>query len=621
MTNSASEKLALVRNLINEGKIEDALRHVIDIEKMENLTSEETLRTLYFKGRSYFQLGKSDISLKIAKELYQKSQELKMPLFSLDAFALEQSVLYSGGFPSNEFYSNLKKYDNLFESIPREESREFQEREAHLLFWQSARDYNLGKLDLALNTQSKSLALIRRVDPHSSLIPYNLMGLTFAYQMKGELNLALECAEEALSLIPEGDSTTLISRKEPIYRIIGYIYFTKGELNYRIIGYIYFTKGELNRALEYYILALEIKKKVDRSGGWVPYPLIIETLLAQKNISQARNYLQQFREFNEKKGSKASKLGYQYAHALILKSSSRMRDHTEAETIFKKLIEEDYIILLTINALKNLCELYFEEFRFSNQMEILDDIKQLIKHLQRYARRIKSYFLIATVKLLQAKLALLQVSMVKARKLLTEAQQVADEHDLQLLAGEISKEHDHLLDELKLWESFKKEQASVAERLKLASIDNVIERLQGRREIEPLESTDIQPILLLILAEGGVLLFSYPFSDKWKRDNDLFGSFLSAFSTFTDEFFSKGLDRVKFGDDTILLQSVGFFSICYLFQGQTYFAKQKLEKFAETIQNDPEIWQTLEKFEKSSQIAELKDLPEMESLLTEVFLS
>ncbi|MHA1473048.1 MAG: tetratricopeptide repeat protein, partial [Promethearchaeota archaeon] len=544
MTNSASEKLALVRNLINEGKIEDALRHVIDIEKMENLTSEETLRTLYFKGRSYFQLGKSDISLKIAKELYQKSQELKMPLFSLDAFALEQSVLYSGGLPSNEFYTNLKRYDNLFNSIPREESLEFQEREAYLLFWQSARDYNMGKLDLALNTQFKSLALIRRVDPHSSLIPYSLMSLAFAYQMKGELNLALESAEEALSLIPEGDSTTLISRKEPIYRIIGYIYFTK---------------GELNRALEYYILALEIQKKVDRSGGWVPYPLIIETLLAQKNISQARNYLQQFREFNEKKGSKASKLGYQYAHALILKSSSRMRDHTEAETIFKKLIEEDYNILLTINALKNLCELYFEEFRFSNQMEILDDIQQLIKHLQRYARRIKSYFLIATVKLLQAKLALLQVSMVKARKLLTEAQQVADEHDLQLLAGEISKEHDHLLDELKLWESFKKEQASVAERLKLASIDNVIERLQGRREID---------------------LFSYPFSDKWKRDDDLFGSFLSAFSTFTDDFFSKGLDRVKFGDDTILLQSVGMFSICYLFQGQTYFAKEKLEKFA-----------------------------------------
>ncbi|GAG84752.1 unnamed protein product, partial [marine sediment metagenome] len=116
---------------------------------------------------------------------------------------------------------------------------------------------------------------------------------------------------------------------------------------------------------------------------------------------------------------------------------------------------------------------------------------------------------------------------------------------LQLLAGEISKEHDHLLEERKLWESFKQEQASVAERLKLASINPVMERLQGRRAIEPLESSGQQPESLLILAAGGVLLFSYPFSDEWKQDDDLFGSFLSAFVTFSDEFFSQGLDRAK----------------------------------------------------------------------------
>jgi len=254
-------------------------------------------------------------------------------------------------------------------------------------------------------------------------------------------------------------------------------------------------------------------------------------------------------------------------------------------------------------------------------MDILDDIQPLIDHLQRNARHTNSYPLLANVKLLQAKLALIQINMVEARKFLTEAQKIADEHDLRILAGEISREHDHLLKELKLWESFKKEQTSVAERLKLASVDGVIERLQGRRAIEPLESRGQKPVLLLILAEGGVLLFSYPFTDKWKRDDDLFGSFLSAFSNFSDEFFSQGLDRAKFGDETILLQSVGSFSICYLFQGQTYFAKQKLEKFAKTLQKEPAIWKTLEKFEKSSQVVELRDIPLMESLLNEVFLT
>lgn len=93
------------------------------------------------------------------------------------------------------------------------------------------------------------------------------------------------------------------------------------------------------------------------------------------------------------------------------------------------------------------------------------------------------------------------------------------------------------------------------------------------------------------------------------------------FSTFSDEFFSQGLDRAKFGEDTILLEPAGSFSICYLFRGQTYFAKQKLVKFAETLKNEPLIWETLEKFEKTSQVAELRDLPRMEKFLTTIFLS
>jgi hypothetical protein len=254
-------------------------------------------------------------------------------------------------------------------------------------------------------------------------------------------------------------------------------------------------------------------------------------------------------------------------------------------------------------------------------MEILEDIQPLIDHLQRNARDSNSYSLLANMKLIQAKIALLQINMVDARKLLTEAQNLADKYDLQLLAGEISREHDRLLEELKLWESIKKTQASASERLELASVDKVMERLQGRRALEPLESSGQQPVSLLILAKGGVLLFIHPFTDEWKQDADLFGSFLSAFSTFSDEFFSQGLDRAKFGEETILLQSVGSFSICYLFRGQTYFAKQKLEKFVETIQKDPVIWETLEKFEKSSQVADLKDLPKMEGLINEVFLN
>ena len=136
-----------------------------------------------------------------------------------------------------------------------------------------------------------------------------------------------------------------------------------------------------------------------------------------------------------------------------------MRDHFEAEAMLRKMVEDyptDYASFWNNIVLTSLCDLYFEEFRMSNQIKVLDDIPPLIDRLQKIAKVQNSFSSLANVKLLQAKFALLQINMVEARKLLTEAQQIANEHGLQLLAGLISNEHDHLLEELKLWESLKK---------------------------------------------------------------------------------------------------------------------------------------------------------------------
>lgn len=612
MSKSVPKELKLVKELINEFRYEEGLQLVKNIEHMENLTPEEKLESQVYKCWLYIyseQLDSISYSeqLKIVENLYQKSQEMKFPLFTLDALCLKAYISISIG--PREIIKNVEQYENLFKSIPRADTIAFQEKEAILFLLKGSRNWLLGKNNLALENHSKSLILFEQIDPHSHFIITVLWAMALDYQNKGELKFALECVEKTLSLIPEEEN---FDKRNMTKAVI-----------YRIMGGIYYQKGDLNRALKYRKLSLEFweKSKAFMFMGENHFSIFL-IFLAQKKFDEARNHLQQFKQFNDIYESHNGALFYQLAHGLILKSSPRMRDHTKAENILKKIVAgEEFNVGVTSYALKSLCELYFEEFQLTHHMEILDDIYPLIDRLQKIASQIDSYSSLANVKLLQAKLALLQINLTDARKLLTEAQQIADDHGLQLLAGEISREHDHLLEELKLWESFKKEQASVAERLKLASIDGVMERLQGRRALEPLESSGQQPVSLLILAAGGVLLFSYPFSDEWKRDNDLFGSFLSAFSTFSDEFFSQGLDRAKFGEETILLQSVGSFSICYLFQGQTYFAKQKLEKFVETIQKNPAIWEILEKFEKSSQVAELKDLPNMAKLLTNVFLN
>ena len=206
-----------------------------------------------------------------------------------------------------ELYKNLEQHENLFKSIPREDSLEFQEREAIMLLCKAAGIHVNGNLDLALDYYNKSLALLEQVDPHSYLIIIILMWMSLAYQAKGELNLALKYAESSLSLIPEGEYFFLLLMKATLRRSMGLIYLEK---------------GDLNKALECGIIALEIQKKIKNNRGIRrTYFFIIEILLAKKDVSQARNYLQQFKQFTEKNESRYVKETYQGARALVLKSS------------------------------------------------------------------------------------------------------------------------------------------------------------------------------------------------------------------------------------------------------------------------------------------------------------
>jgi tetratricopeptide (TPR) repeat protein len=446
------------------------------------------------------------------------------------------------------------------------------------------------------------------------------MGMAYLYEAIGEINLAIEYGEKALSLIPDLENFAVMTRKALVYSGLGISYFRK---------------GDLDRAVERNIQSLEFYKKTKGRGGIGPtYTNIITILLAKNDLNQARNYLGQFKEYIEYLDSLINEnelsgffppfinLFYQCANALILKTSDRMRDRVEAENILKKIVKEvkpnenPYAIE---TVLTNLCELYFEEFRFSHNMEILDEIQPLIKQLQSLPQTPRSFSSLANLKLLQAKLALLQVSMVEARKLLTEAQKIADEHGLRLLANAISREHDVLLEELKLWESFKKTQASVEERLKLASLDSVMERLQGRSAIEAPEMSNEEPILLLIMDKSGVSYFNYSFISDWDFE-DLFSSFMSAFNDFSGEIFSRSIDRIKIGENTILINPIEPFLVCYVIKGQSYPAQQKLTRFSDSIKTTSEIWEALNKAKNTGEVLQLNDPPSLGNVVNEIFI-
>jgi hypothetical protein len=255
----------------------------------------------------------------------------------------------------------------------------------------------------------------------------------------------------------------------------------------------------------------------------------------------------------------------------------------------------------------------------SNDLGIIDEIKPYISILREFGEEYESYLFLTEVKIFQAKLALIEMNFDETRMLLTEAQRIAETHELQFFAQIISNNHDRLLEQKDLLEQLKGTKAPISERLKLASFDGVLARMKGRHSTEPPELINEDPVLLLIIEKGGSLVFSKTFSKDLTVESDLISNFLSAFESFGDELFSERLDRIKYGENTILMKSLENFSICYLFKGQSYLAQKKLTRFSEKIQEEALIWQTLKKVCKTNQILEIRDVPLLGSIISKIF--
>lgn len=94
---------------------------------------------------------------------------------------------------------------------------------------------------------------------------------------------------------------------------------------------------------------------------------------------------------------------------------------------------------------------------------------------------------------------------------------------------------------------------------------------------------------------------------------------MSAFNTFSDEIFSKSIDRIKVSDNIILINPIESFLACYVIKGQSYPALQKLNRFSDTIKDTTEIWEALNRAVKTSEMLELDNPPSLGIVVAEIF--
>ncbi|MHA1985969.1 MAG: tetratricopeptide repeat protein [Promethearchaeota archaeon] len=677
MSDSTPKDLRHAEELRREGKLQEALKIITDIEKKGPLTPKDQLTLLISKGKILTIYQRHDDAVKVGKLAYRLSLSLGKPIETIYSLILRANSLFLGQYDKALNYlfeaeSILNSLSDVTPSYLARQRKNILFRKSYAYFYKG--DFNkaleiaveclelqekygsendvaytlqlLGSIyvgkydfDLALNYTSRSLTMLEKLGDQVGLAT-SLMLMGGIYYREGKLDQAVKYNKKSLSIkinSPRARISSVLTLGD-IYQIRGELdkalnYYKQGfalaeeENNYdyyitfqAAIGGIYSQKGEYDLAIEFLEPSLSLAEKTNNLMGiFASLPILVKINLKKGAYEEVQKYLERYERLEAQLENEAFTHSYQVWRAAFLIEKGGTRNRAEAERWLTHISNEETQPNIKLLSLIFLCEFYLEELNLFEDIKILEELNPLIERLYKISEEQRMYRGLAEAKLLQAKVTLIQFDFEETQRLLVEAQRIAELYGIVYLAQKISSEHDNYLEKLSEWKNLKEGDFSISERLKLAEVDDVLERLQGKRAIDPPELVDEQPTLLLIIAEGGVLVFSHPFTDEWKQDNSLFSSFLSAFTSFSDEFFSEGLDRVKFGRYTVLMESVGSFSVCYLYKGQTYAAKQKLSQFTEAIQNTS-IWQTLEKSFKTSQSLELKDSPLLESFITDIFI-
>jgi len=591
------------------------VKNILDkLEKIYDVNSNEHLSVLLLKGRLYFYKESYRNATVIAESARVLSLKLNSISQYIDALLIKAHVVFLGKLEeSKEIIDEVESLLNEHKNEP-DKALEYFEKSRNLqselenqrgiatsLQYLALGYYLIGNLDHSQSLCKKSLS-IAKISTFTTSTSLHLLGAIC--MMKGELDRALR----------------IYKRVAEIRKIEQY--FEEYLTIILSIGTIYRMKGNYNLALENFMKCYTECKKINSLYGMASslFHLIL-TFLDKNNIEQAESYLSELESVTALTKSETFNNIFLVAKALILRKSRRLHDKTQAELILKQIIKKKALpiqhLLLTF---ANLCDLLLFEMVLMDNLDILNEINPLISKMLKFSENQNSYLWLAETKLLQAKLSLINMDIRGAKKLMTEAQLIAEMHNLDLLAQRISHDFDSLLDQTPLWDELLERNAPISERIKLASLEGVLGRMQGKRAIGLPKVTKEKPILLLIMSKDGIPHFSHTFQDNLDFD-PLFSSFLSAFNSFGAELFSSEstIERINIGEHRILVNQIENYLVCYVIKGQSFLAKRKLETFKTEIRVVLEIWNALKFSVKTGRMLEMHNPPVLGNLVNQIF--
>ncbi|MFW9942982.1 MAG: hypothetical protein ACFFFT_18240 [Candidatus Thorarchaeota archaeon] len=638
---SEAAELSQVRKLIDEGKLDKAHTLLINFEEKGGHTLYNVVLCKFLQCQVFRYQGLFEKVINLGEQTYNESLQLGEDFLSIDILLLMAEVLTINR-KFEETYKKIILAEDHLNRLTEESPLQIKLRKAHIALQKGEYYLSTNELDLGLGFLEQSVALGEEIG-YEKGIAKALFYITTLYMSRFKLEVALKNAEQALSLAEKCKNKWLMLL---LLYSIGGIFFLKGELDNSIknleralaigkennnIFWMAIINKDLSQAYRWngqLDLALESIEQAYKTFNDIGFPegifmisdFLIEILIDKGDLKRAQQVSDQFKQLNIERSDKNYDLWYRYCKALILKTSPLARNRGKAEEILKKILkEQDLAMEFKIRVRIYLSELLLTELQLTNEAEVLEEIKLYITQLLDLSEHSNSFWILGETYLLQAKLALISLNLKEAQKFLIQGQKIAEKYGITLLARRISYEHDEFLKQSKMWEDIKESETPITERMKLARLDKQMKNMIRKRVIEEYEPQDEEPLLLLIVSEGGRPIFSQSFAENQDIEDHLFGGFFTAINSFISEKFSEGLDRAIFGEHTLLMNSVAPFLVCYIFKGQSYSAQRRITYFMDKLQSDELVWQTFNQFYQLNKEIQLNDIPSLEPLINKTF--
>ncbi|MHA1973716.1 MAG: tetratricopeptide repeat protein [Candidatus Hodarchaeales archaeon] len=400
---------------------------------------------------------------------------------------------------------------------------------------------------------------------------------------------------------------------------IGYIFWRKGELNRALeffetsqviferigdhlrlataqanIGKIFYQKNEFSRAIQSLKEARDLYYKLNQER-YLSTSLFYLIIVSQeaKKYEEAQEHLVSLEKLTKQLNNKLVLQQYKVAKALLFKDTKRFQPIAKAEQLLREVTNEEVIdSYLSTLAFVNLGEILLFELRSTGgDPVIVQEIQEIVNSLLEIANKENLFILLVQVYLVQSKLALLQLNQSFARKLLTRAQEIAEEKGLNKLAILVSNEFDQFLNTTEKFEEYR--ESNVIKKVELLELDEALLNLTHI----PTEARTVEeetPVLLLIMHENGLCVYSKEFNHHQFKEQLISGVLTAVNSLMRDAFALTGsIERIKYKEYILVFKEISPLLFCYVFKGSSYYPLHKLERFIQILQERKENWNIL----------------------------